>query len=261
MYRDADSGNTADVWGSWNAREYLEEYFGKFSADVRTTTKFVTTELSKLKDTPLSRVLDFGSGPTIIGIAGTVPYVREIHIADYLDSNLNEIRSWLENEPNSFDFTDTVSFTLELEGIDPSAATIRRRSEELKSRIVKVLRCDAGSITPLGRDADTYPLIISLYCADSATSSKRMWQIYMKNILSLLEPGGTIIVSALRKCEFYTIGPNRFPSANIDESDLRDVFLANGFSNSNIAIKVVDVPGEVEQGFTSLLLARAQKDA
>lgn len=261
MEENAENGKNAKKWEQWDARRYLEEYFGSPSQDVRATTAFVTDSLKEFEGKELSRVLDFGSGPTIIGVASAPRYAKEIHVADYLEPNLNEIRKWKNGEKDAYDFTGTYELVLETEGQTPSAELIRSRDTQLRQKITKILHCDAGSQTPLGPDAQKYPVIISLYCADSATSSKNEWNKFMTNILSLLEPGGTIIMSALRNSEYYTIGDKRFPSANIDENDIAAMFAANGFAPTDVEVQVEQVASKLEQGFTSLLFAKARKGA
>ena len=41
---------------------------------------------------------------------------------------------------------------------------------------------------------------------DSATASKHDWFRYLRNIASLLAPGGRFVIAALRNCSFYRVG-------------------------------------------------------
>src|SRR3989344_3368248 len=219
----------------------------------------VTRELLRFKGKPISKMLEFGSGPTIIGVIGATPYVKEIHIADYLNTNLKEIRLWLRNSSKKPDFKNIIQYTLKLQGYTPTESQISRRESELRKKITKVFHCDADCKNPIAGKRMLYSLVISLYCADSATSSKRVWRKYMKNILSLVAPDGTIIMTALCKSKFYTVGDNIFPSANIGEKDLRKSFIQNGFLPKNMRIKVVKIPQEKSKGFASLLFACAKR--
>lgn len=258
---DIPSSNAhASDWSQWNARAYLEEYFQALGSEAEITTQFVSRELAHFKGKLISRALEFGAGPTIIGVLGLTPYVQEIHLADYLEKNLEEIELWLKDDPGAFNWDVVIAYTLTLEGITPTATNIKKRAVELRERVTKVMKGDASLMHPISLSL-TYPLIISLYCADSATDSKDTWQRYMTNILNLLAPSGTILVAALRNCTFYTVGNHTFPSANINEDDLTDMFLSNNFSEQDVNIKVIDIPERDSEGFTSIMLARARKSS
>lgn len=257
--KEGSNKKEKDLWDKWNARAYLNEYFKKLGPDVKSTTKFVADELASFRDKPITKLLEFGSGPTIIGVIGSVPYVKEIHVSDYLKSNLQEIQLWLKGDKNAFDNNGMIAYTLELEGIKPTSKNISERSKELREKITQILYCNAKLKRAIPKNKIHYPLIISLYCADSATGSKRIWRNYMENMLNLLAPKGTILIAALRKCKYYSVGSEKIPSANIDENDLKKVLLKNGFASKNIHISVVDVPETGSNGFTSLMFARADK--
>ena len=135
---------------------------------------------------------------------------------------------------------------------------ITKRSKDLRRKIENILHCDARLKKPIPKKNRLYHLIISLYCIDSTTSSKKAWRNGMKHMLSLLSSDGTLITAALRKCKFYTVNGYKFPSANIDENDLTSCLLNNGFLAQNIKIKVVSVK-QKNHGFVSLMFACAKK--
>jgi hypothetical protein len=54
------------------------------------------------------------------------------------------------------------------------------------------------------------------------------------------------------------VGPRFFPSANVDENDLREI-LAQDFSPDTIEVEVREVPEHRAQGYAGILLARARK--
>ena len=79
----------------------------------------------------------------------------------------------------------------------------------------------------------------------------------MANITDLVEPGGMFITAALRRCRSYLVGDKRFPSANVDEHDLRRV-LAPAFSPR---VHVRHLHGHDAQGYSSIVLADARRRA
>ena len=104
-----------------------------------------------------------------------------------------------------------------------------------------------------------YDALFTFYCADSATGDKAEWRWYMRNILSLLIPGGTLIMAALRNCRAYKVGENWFPGADIDEADLRSALDAAGFIRDQTHIVARDVPGQSCRGYDGILLASGRK--
>jgi hypothetical protein len=80
----------------------------------------------------------------------------------------------------------------------------------------------------------------------------------MSNITSLVKKDGFIILSGLRNCECYKVGGIFFPSANINEVDLQNSLIRNGFSLVE-SIKVCNVPKCSIDGFSSIMFGFAKK--
>ena len=96
---------------------------------------------------------------------------------------------------------------------------------------------------------------MSAYCADSATADRATWERYMRHISGLVRPGGVFITAALRRSSSYLVGGKRFPSADVDEHDLRAV-LEPDF---DCEIVVREVPEHARLGYAGIVLARASR--
>ncbi len=96
--------------------------------------------------------------------------------------------------------------------------------------------------------------MISAYCADSATDDHATWQAFMRHISGLVCPGGVFVTSALRRCRFYLVGGKPFPSANVDEHDLR-ALLEPDFDAASGSIEVRELAEHEAQGYSSIVLA------
>src|SRR5690349_23011699 len=90
---------THDWENHWNPQEYLSQYYEtpRVADDEKTIFEFLTHHLRGL-NTPLSRILDIGTGPTLHHEIMLVPYTHQLDVADYLQPNLTEISRWLNNE-------------------------------------------------------------------------------------------------------------------------------------------------------------------
>jgi len=250
------------LWDTWEPKEYLNTYFAELGQDSIANFRFLIRELRRFKTWPKQRILDFGAGPTVFAGLVTAQYASEIHISDYIGSNLTEIRRWFDNDDRAFNWDNCIYEILKLEGISPVPDNIEARKQSLRDKPYRLLHCDASSLMPLGGISEQkYPLVIMNFCVDSATSSKEVWHEYMRNVLSIVEDNGTILISALRNCSEYKCGEQNFPSANINEDDLAESITHTGFHVHNALIEVCEVPECAPEGFTSLMFARATKAA
>ena len=234
-------------------REYLADYYRVVEPDERETIAFFA---DAMKEAPVGEaVLVFGTGPTLHHVFLAAPKASEIHLADYLPANLEEIERWRTRDPAAHDWRAFVRYTLECEGLTaPTDEEITRREELTRSKITRLLQVDARRPVPLDQ---RYATVISAYCADSATDDRATWETLMANITGLVGPGGLFITAALRRCRSYLVGDKRFPSANVDEHDMRRV-LAPGFSPR---VQVRDLQGHEAQGYSSVVLADARRRA
>jgi hypothetical protein len=251
-----ESNNNISDWDSWDARKYLETYYDTPLGDTYETLDFLIEELKDYKENPFKKALEFGSGPTLFGALAAVPYVQELHLSDYLPRNLLEIRQWLACDKNAFAWDSCTEYILKKEGVEPTIANIAKRSDELRLKLKKLLPGDIAHTWPLLDHKDNYDLVVSLFCAESITSSKTKWRRYMKNLFSLVVPQGVVIISALRNCPFYRVGDQYFPCANINEEDLKEAILAANDKVDDIHIRVRDVMDCQNEGFVSVMFAR-----
>jgi hypothetical protein len=235
----------------WVPRDYLADYYSLVEPDEQQTIAFFVDAMKEAE--PGKPVLFFGTGPTLHHVFLAAPRASEIHLADYLPANLGEIERWRARDPAAHDWRAFVRYTLECEGVaDPSEEDVARREELTRSKITRLLEVDGRR--PVSLD-QAYATVISAYCADSATDDRATWETFMANITALVGPGGLFLTAALRRCTAYVVGDKRFPSANVDEHDVRHV-LARGFSPR---VQVRELEGHEAQGYSGVVLARARR--
>lgn len=242
----------------WSPTAYLREFYTDVQPDEIETIAFLV-RLGKKIAYP-QKILEFGCGPTLHHIFPFVPYASEIHMGDFLESNLEEIRKWIEDEKDAHDWDKFISYTLKCEGrVDPTRKDIENRKQAAREKIVKYVRVDAKKSDPAGRELrETYPVVISCYCADSATNDQGNFTLFIRNIVSLIKPGGLFVLACLRNAKHYRVGSLNFPSANVSEDLLADI-LKLDFYPGTITIEVRELPDHERQGYTSIILAYATK--
>lgn len=242
-------------WDQWDAKGYLHHYFSRIKPEEKATLEFLVQRLGTIKgEYP---VLQFGCGPSIAETLPAVPYASEIHMADYLPVNIQEILSWMNKNPGAFNWNRFTGFVLKLERISHTTSDIVKREDELRKKIKQISLCDAGKFPSIPSQRRQYSIVITTFCADSATSSKKLWRKYMKNILRLVAPSGHLFLAALRNANFYLLGDNIFPCPHIDEHDIFDILLAGDYDKNNIDLVVKDTPEARSRGFKSIVLVHA----
>ena len=118
---------------------------------------------------------------------------------------------------------------------DGSNQSISEYEREVKGKLSGFLHCDIREKDIFGNKFD---FVMSFYCADSMTDDKEKWKEYFTNILNVVRPGGFFIGGALYRCRKYMIDGAEFPSANLDENDVRDAMIDAGMYD--ITVKVAD---------------------
>ena len=233
----------------WVPEEYLADYYAVVEPDELETIAFFTEAMRQT--VPDEPILFFGTGPTLHHVFLSAGRASEIHLADYLPRNLAAIDRWLQRDPDAHDWRPFVRYTLECEGHRaPTEAQLAQREELTRAKVTRLLEADAGDREPVG---EHYGTVVSAYCADSATADRATWETYMRHIAGLVRPGGVFITAALRRSRSYLVGGKQFPSADVDEHDLRAV-LEPEFDCS---IEVREVPEHARLGYAGIVLATA----
>ena len=242
----------------FHPRDYLKAYYSgdKMNEDEVIAYKYMLDYLQST-GSHFSKMLEVGCGPTLHNVIPFISFVDEIHMADYLPNNLEQIQLWLDDHPDAHNWDVYIKTALELEG-DMAKTAIETRKQKMRNQITALKHIDLTHDYPL-EDRESYPLVISYYCAASATSTKAEWMQFMRGIFKLIEPGGILIVGDFRNTNQYHIGETVFPNANIDEHDMADLLRSDEFEPSSIDIQPLSFSGWEEIGLSDFMLARARK--
>lgn len=244
----------------WNARQYLDYYYGHPAVpdDEAAMFRFLADGLRRI-GTHFERGLDLGCGPVLHHAAQVVPYVDRLDMADVQDSNLAEIRRWLDAAPDAFDWSVFIGAprgVLDTEGHPQSLAA---REALMRARI-QLRSCDLRSPHPLG-EAIQYPLVISYYCAEWVVPSNEGWHQTMRYMTSLVQPGGWLFLAGVHATEFCVINGRRMPCARITSDDVRRVLVDNGFDDATLLVDVTPGLRPQESGIHGTFMAYAQRRA
>jgi len=246
-------------WSDFDPNEYLREYYSDLGSENLALLRHHHEAYQGVP--PDSMLLDFGGGPTIYSLIAAADRVREIHVSDYVEANLAELRRWLRAEVGAFDWRPFIEKTLELEtGRLCSSHDVAQREVAIRRRVTRLLRSDAARTPPIAGGPSSYDVVVSNFCAESATSDRAQWRAFMQNIASLVKPRGKLITAALAGARSYSVGSKAFPAVDIAADDLIEVLEECDFPEKSIAVRSVRADRPTRH-YRGLILAVATRDA
>ncbi|BDI31903.1 hypothetical protein CCAX7_39540 [Capsulimonas corticalis] len=246
-------------YSDWKPEDYLTEYYSELMPDEQFAMEFLADWADKTPYAPIA--VEFGCGPTVHHLFPIAHVAGEIHMAEYLASNRQAVQDWVDRKASAHNWDEFAKETLRLRGEDsPTPAQIERVQDDARQRITAIIPGNAFDTDPLGpARRGSYPLVMSHYCAEAASTDIGKWYDSMRNILSLAAPGGTVILSACGAANYYCVGGRNFPCAGVTPSDMLKSLMDNGFGDLDLRIRLV--PAHTEQGYSSVIFARAVRRA
>jgi hypothetical protein len=239
-------------------RHYMETFYRDKPAtnDERAVLKFLVKHLAHQGRT--AAVLEVGCGPTVHHILPLVPYASELHMADYLPENLEEVRRWVENAPDAYQWHQYTALVLEFERGEAPASAIEEREAQARAKVRRLLPCDLTTPHILIQPV-TYDIVTAFYCTEEVGVDIAAWEGVMTNLCRTVAPGGMLYLSCLRNTDHYLVGDTRYPCARITEADLRRVLPALGFDMRHSVVEGKAVENQEDEGVFGVVLVAARK--
>jgi NNMT/PNMT/TEMT family len=243
----------------WNAKEYLQHYYAPTHvADDDLVIFRELVSFFKIKGRFYQSALEYGCGPTPHHAFPVIPHVGELHFADYLEENLQEIEAWLGGAKDAHNWDLWLGHTLFLEtGRQPLLSEIRDRKEMLRTKTTAILKGDLRA-TPIVQGDRRYDLITSFFCVDAATTAKDEWFMFMKRLIGLAKPGADVFLVSCREAGHYSVGSKTFPEANVYAEDFLQVFHELPLVSDSIEVRSVPIQAWADSGFAGILIATAR---
>lgn len=117
--------------------------------------------------------------------------------------------------------------------------------------------CDALNSSPLqGKHLESYDIIQTNFVLEAITSSLIEWERAFQNLLSLLKPQGTLLLSCVKNAAYYQVQGKRLPTASIDEDAVIRVLIQADFKEDNILIQTIP-SNPPYRGYSGILLVKA----
>ncbi|CAH2320145.1 nicotinamide N-methyltransferase-like [Pelobates cultripes] len=207
----------------FDSRKYLEAFYGAHlqTQEVAKEIKFVLSFLSKAFASGCiqgDNLIEIAAGPTIWHILSACENFKNIYLTDYSQNNLNEIELWLNEDKNAFDWSSYIKQACELEG---GRSTPEEKAEKIREK-ASFLKCDVTQANPL------HPLslpqadcVIIASCLICVASTLEEFTAYLKNTVSLLKPGGYLVMTEYLRASKYIVGDKIFSVLSVEENVIK----------------------------------------
>ncbi|XP_053547549.1 indolethylamine N-methyltransferase [Bombina bombina] len=211
---------TEDYQRDFNPRVYLDLYY-RNSCQNNEILMFALRNLHKtfhLGDVTGTTLIDIGSGPTIYQILAACEKFTDIICTDYTDSNRRELESWLKNDPGAFNWRAVIEAACEIEG---NREKWIEKQETVRKGVKRVLKCDVTKSNPVEplvlQPSDC--LITSL-CLEAACKDTPTFRCALKNITSMIKPGGHLVMITVLQETFYMVGETKFSCLYLEKTSV-----------------------------------------
>ena len=240
----------ADYNTEWDVNTYLRTHFSSDYAN-SVIGKFFPVNVIKILEQHTQRlqgkqrVLEFGGGPCLWPSFLLAEYFDEIWFCDYLTSNLQCVRDWLNMEPNAYDWKAYFDWLLDIkEGHHDNE---RSYEDRLRFALNKgnIFQCDIHADNILFLDSCTsepqFDMIFSSGCLEAACSTVDIFKQSIDRLGRLLKPGGMFLLLTYRNSSFYSFNDYKFTDLPINEELLRKAYEESGLFTDPIFI-TTDIP-------------------
>jgi len=244
-------------FSTFDPKEYLREYYTTIDFENDQLLQFFGTCYKDIK--PQSTLLEFGIGPTLYSLITAATKVDTIHVSDRLAANLQETQLWKRGDEGAFDWEPFIRRALEIEGMEEvTLEDVQKRTALLRRKLTHFCFCDAFSNSPLLWSSEhKYDIVQVNFVPESITSSLDRWELAIQNIISLLKPQSTFILTTLKNATYYHLHYKRFPAVSIDETLLTSMLIKCGFREEDIIMHSISA-NYPYRGYDGMIFVKAQ---
>uniref|UniRef100_A0A670JTU3 Nicotinamide N-methyltransferase-like n=1 Tax=Podarcis muralis TaxID=64176 RepID=A0A670JTU3_PODMU len=247
--------------GHFNPKDYLDTYY-TFSSAKEHENGFLIFYLKNLHqafildDIKGDTLIDIGSGPTIYQFLSACESFQEIVATDYCEQNWEEMQRWLRKEPGAFDWSPVVKYVCELEG---NREKWEEKEEKVRRAIKQILKCDVTQPSPLGPvSLPPADCLLSSLCLESACKDLPTFRSALKNISSLVKPGGHLVLCSILEETYYKVGQQPFSCLYLERASVEEALKGAGFAVKWLNETKINLPLSVTDA-KAVCVAVAQK--
>ncbi|KAM4015226.1 nicotinamide N-methyltransferase-like [Anomaloglossus baeobatrachus] len=234
----------------FNSKKYLDTFYAvdPNTQEIDKESMFTLTFMNDVFSSGRVKgktFIEIGAGPCIYNTLSACERFQKIYLTDYFQGNLDEIKKWLNGENEAFDWSPYLRFVCDLEN---NGSTPKEKEEKIR-RAVSLMTCDVTLSNPLQPNA--LPLsdcVLSASCLICACKTFADFKMGLKNIVSLVKPGGHLIMTDYLGASHYSVGEENFSLLSLNEDIVREAVAESGckieefqtFKDLEIAEEVFD---------------------
>lgn len=191
---------------------------------------FYTTYSSKWNN-KTARLLEFGGGPVITTLISAAPYVNDITFAAHTESERKEIELWKNAKQGAHDWSSHFKYVVnEVEHTTAGDGAWREREELLRKRISSIIACDISWNNPLAVKQEPFEIVSTSLCLESACTTYTKYKEGIKKLVSLLKPGGFLLMIIVERETFYMDGKKRWLTLYLTLEQVKEALAKAGTS-------------------------------
>ena len=213
---------------SFNSGVYLSTYYDDINGNDSIFQKFVLNNLHNIFTTYKvtgKKLLDIGTGPSIVSIISASRYFEDIYLSDFCKENRAHLKLWVNNDNNKHNWDSFFNFVSQLEGTTTQEITTR-----LRNKIVDIVYCDVLSAGIIENNISNFDCITTSLCLETACVTEDHFRSAIKNIYSLLnDTGYLIIIGDLQESTYTLLDGTTFKSLNVTKQFLENTLTQTGF--------------------------------
>ncbi|CAI2353136.1 unnamed protein product [Caenorhabditis sp. 36 PRJEB53466] len=211
----------------FSTNAYLEDFYTKVDDPamqmVLTFLPSIVARIGKVE-----KMLDFGAGPTIHVAACFRETANEIHLADYLPQNRDELKRWVNNE-SKFDWRVPLRMILTREG--KSWDKLPAVEPETREKVMDIYHCDVfqnPSVDCPKTLFGNFDAVVTIFCVEYCSNTLAEYYAAIKNIAGAVKSGGYLIYGGIFEETWCSFGGRKFTCLYITKEVMLDALAKAG---------------------------------
>ncbi|XP_064647397.1 nicotinamide N-methyltransferase-like [Lineus longissimus] len=213
----------------FDAKFYLNTYHSEVQPFSSKLLQMVHELVATAQIPSGGRLLNVGCGPSIYAVISPGSRCSEIVFSDFAPQNVDEVRKWANNDPDAHDWRPYFEHVCQLEG---RRDEWEARQDHIRQATKHVVSCDVHQENPLAPLVfEPFDVIVSSLCLESACLDETSFRSAVKNVVSLLKPGGLFFLDGLQEKTSYEVGNMNFHKLPINNKIIKSAFKAADLTN------------------------------
>ncbi|CAN8004643.1 unnamed protein product, partial [Ixodes hexagonus] len=167
-------------------------------------------------------LLEVGTGPSPYNVLSASKQFRHIVLSDLVDLNRVELEKWLRDSEDAIDWTQRAEQVAAWEGCSDTKKRASELMERTKHAVRKVISCDVLEPGVLPEEyRETFDVVLSCNCLEGATTDHESFRRALCNVVTLIKPGGQLVLVGAGGMENFEMANELFQMANLNDDVIK----------------------------------------